>query len=212
MSFTAVPANTAKPSVPKPTACPKVGKMSAARILNRKITEIDWAISSSSASITGAVAAIAEPPQIDEPTPIRQAVLGLIFAIFITANAVMRDVEIVLIITGRLLLPTLAIVPRLSEKPSMITAHCRIFFEVNFIPPEKCLFAENFGAKSVIIIPVIIGAYQRKRKRADLNSAEKLRKCRNYGTYKDSAKICFDEFHCFTLPDFILPVEYNTKV
>ena len=137
MSFTAVPANTAKPSVPKPTACPKVGKMSAARILNRKITEIDWAISSSSASITGAVAAIAEPPQIDEPTPIRHAVLGLIFAIFITANAVMRDVEIVLTITGRLLPPTLAIVPRLSEKPSMITAHCKIFFEVNFIPPEK---------------------------------------------------------------------------
>lgn len=26
VSFTAVPANTAKPSVPKPTACPKVGK------------------------------------------------------------------------------------------------------------------------------------------------------------------------------------------
>lgn len=127
VSFTAVPANTAKPSVPKPTACPKVGKMSAARILNRKITEIDWAISSSSASITGAVAAIAEPPQIDEPTPIRQAVLGLIFAIFITIKAVMRDVEIVLTITGRLLPPTLAIVPRLSEKPSMITAHCKIF-------------------------------------------------------------------------------------
>ena len=126
--------------------------------MNRKITEIDCAISSSSASITGAVAAIAEPPQIDEPTPIRHAVLGLIFAIFITANAVMRDVEIVLIITGRLLLPTLAIVPRLSEKPSMITAHCRIFFEVNFIPPEKYLFAENFGAKSVIIIPIIIAA------------------------------------------------------
>lgn len=158
VSFTAVPANTAKPSVPKPTACLKVGKMSAARILNRKITEIDWAISSSSASITGAVAAIAEPPQIDEPTPIRQAVLGLIFAIFITIKAVMRDVEIVLTITGRLLPPTLAIVPRLSEKPSMITAHCKIFFEVNFIPPKKYLLAENFGAKSVIIIPVIIAA------------------------------------------------------
>lgn len=158
VSFTAVPANTAKPSVPKPTACPNVGKMSAARILNRKITDIDCAISSSSASITGAVAAIAEPPQIDEPTPIRHAVLGLIFAIFITIKAVMRDVEIVLTITGRLLPPTLAIVPRLSEKPSMITAHCKIFFEVNFIPPGKYLLAENFGAKSVIIIPVIIAA------------------------------------------------------
>ena len=31
-------------------------------------------------------------------------------------------------------------------------------FEVNFIPPKKYLLAENFGAKSVIIIPVIIAA------------------------------------------------------
>ena len=50
-------------------AAPSAGKISAARILNRKITEIACATSSSSASITGAVAAIAEPPQIDEPTP-----------------------------------------------------------------------------------------------------------------------------------------------
>lgn len=68
--------------MPKPTACPKVGKMSAARILNRKIIDIDCAISSSSASITGAVAAIAEPPQIDEPTPIRQAVFRFDFCNF----------------------------------------------------------------------------------------------------------------------------------
>ena len=33
------------------------------------MTEIDCATSSSSASMTGAVAAIAEPPQIEEPTP-----------------------------------------------------------------------------------------------------------------------------------------------
>ena len=30
---------------------------------------MDWAISSSSASITGAVAAMADPPQILDPTP-----------------------------------------------------------------------------------------------------------------------------------------------
>ena len=50
-------------------AAPSAGKINAAKILNRKITEIACATSSSSASITGAVAAIAEPPQIDEPTP-----------------------------------------------------------------------------------------------------------------------------------------------
>ena len=72
MSFTAVPAKTPKASpdvVENPMAAPSAGKINAARILNRKITEIACATSSSSASITGAVAAIAEPPQIDEPTP-----------------------------------------------------------------------------------------------------------------------------------------------
>ncbi len=38
-------------------------------MLKRKMTLMTWAISSSSASMTGAVAAIAEPPQIEEPTP-----------------------------------------------------------------------------------------------------------------------------------------------
>ncbi len=42
-------------------------------MLNRKITEMDCATSSSLAWITGAVAAMAEPPQIDEPTPIKMA-------------------------------------------------------------------------------------------------------------------------------------------
>ena len=45
------------------------GKNKAASILKKKMTEIDCATSSSSASMTGAVAAIAEPPQIEEPTP-----------------------------------------------------------------------------------------------------------------------------------------------
>ena len=73
MSFTAVPAkipNVSPDVVENPNAAPNAGKVSAARILKRKITEIACATSSSSASITGAVAAIADPPQIDEPTPI----------------------------------------------------------------------------------------------------------------------------------------------
>ena len=76
VSLIAVPANRPKPSLDRPSTEPKVGKIKAAIMLNKNITEIDWAISSSSASITGAVAAIAEPPQIDEPTPIKVAILG----------------------------------------------------------------------------------------------------------------------------------------
>lgn len=47
--------------------------MSAARMLKRKMTDIAVATSSSFALITGAVAAMAEPPQIEEPTPTRVA-------------------------------------------------------------------------------------------------------------------------------------------
>ena len=70
VSFTAVPAKRPNPSLDSPSALPSVGKISAASTLKRKITEIACAISSSSAAITGAVAAIALPPQIEDPTPI----------------------------------------------------------------------------------------------------------------------------------------------
>ena len=79
VSLTALPAKSPKPSFDNPSIPPKVGKIKAARILNKKITDIAWAISSSSASITGAVAAIAEPPQIDEPTPISVEIFDGIF-------------------------------------------------------------------------------------------------------------------------------------
>lgn len=59
VSFTAVPAKMPNPSpdvVLKPRKLPKIGKIIAARTLKKKITEMDWATSSSSALITGAVA------------------------------------------------------------------------------------------------------------------------------------------------------------
>ena len=77
VSFTAVPAkmpNASPDVVSKPMSFPSVGKMRAASTLKKNITEIDWATSSSSASTTGAVAAIAEPPQIEDPTPTSIAV------------------------------------------------------------------------------------------------------------------------------------------
>ena len=68
VSFTAVPANRPKPSLDMPSMPPRVGKMSAATTLNRKMTEMAWATCSSLARMTGAVAAMADPPQMDEPT------------------------------------------------------------------------------------------------------------------------------------------------
>ncbi len=47
------------------------GNTIAAMRLKKNITEIACATSTSSASITGAVAAIAEPPQMEDPTPIK---------------------------------------------------------------------------------------------------------------------------------------------
>lgn len=71
VSFTAVPAKIPKPLFDSLRTSPNVGNNKAARILKRNITEIDWAISSSWAFITGAAAAIAEPPHIEDPTETR---------------------------------------------------------------------------------------------------------------------------------------------
>ena len=72
VSLIAVPAkipNDSPCNVSNPIAFPSSGKKIAASTLKKKMTAIDWAISSSSAPMTGAVAAIAEPPQIEDPTP-----------------------------------------------------------------------------------------------------------------------------------------------
>ncbi len=60
VSFTAVPANNPNPSLVNFKNPPNVGNIKAAIILNKNITDIACAISSSSAFITGAVAAIAD--------------------------------------------------------------------------------------------------------------------------------------------------------
>lgn len=75
VSLIAVPANSPNPVSFNPKNPPKVGKINAAITLNRKITEIDWATSSSVAPITGAVAAMADPPQMQDPTPISVEIL-----------------------------------------------------------------------------------------------------------------------------------------
>ena len=101
---------------------PRVGKTSAAITLKRKITEMAWATSSSSARITGAVAAMAEPPQMEEPTPMSVAIFpGTCMARHITKETT-RDVEMVETITGRLVAPTFATCARLSPNPRKTTA------------------------------------------------------------------------------------------
>ena len=87
VSLTAVPAKRAKPSLERWSQEPRVGKIRAAKTLKKKITEIACATSVSSASMTGAVAAIAEPPQMEEPTPTRIDVLEGTFSTLRSSHA-----------------------------------------------------------------------------------------------------------------------------
>ena len=52
-------------------------------------------------------------------------------------KATIKDVLIVQIIMGRDCTPVFRITFRFNPKPKRITAHCRIFFDVNFIPASK---------------------------------------------------------------------------
>ena len=134
VSFTAVPANRPNPSLLMPSMAPSEGKMSAAMMLNRKMTLMACAISSSSASMTGAVAAMAEPPQMEEPTPTSVEILPGMCMTRHSANEMTSDVVMVDTMMGSELAPTLAISPRLRPKPNRITAYCKIFFDVYLMP------------------------------------------------------------------------------
>ena len=69
--------------------------------LNKNIVEIANATSFSLALITGLVAAIADPPQIDVPTPIRMLRFSFILNIFIKINTIINAANKVIIIIGR---------------------------------------------------------------------------------------------------------------
>ena len=105
VSLTAVPAKMPKASplaVSKPISWPRGGKRMAASTLKKKITEMAWATSSSSAPITGAVAAMALPPQMEEPTPTRVEIRPGIFSALWRAKAMSRAVAMVHTMMGRL--------------------------------------------------------------------------------------------------------------
>ena len=156
VSLMAVPAkipNASPCMVSKPNAFPRIGKKIAANTLKKKITAIDWAISSSSASITGAVAAMAEPPHIDEPTPTRIDVFEGTFKTFFITHASTKDVVIVQTMIGKDCFPVSNITPRFIPNPSNTTAVCKITLEVHLIPAsEDFLSFQNIA----IIIPARI--------------------------------------------------------
>ena len=122
VSLIAVPAKRPNPSLLSPSIAPSVGKMRAARTLNRKMTEMDCATSSSDALITGAVAAMALPPQMEEPTPTRIALFVRSFSALYRIKAMIRDVEIVEIIIGRDCFPFASISVRFMPNPRKTTA------------------------------------------------------------------------------------------
>ena len=130
VSLMAVPANRPNPSLLKPSIAPSVGKMRAASTLKRKMTEMDCATSSSFASITGAVAAMALPPQIEDPTPTRIALFVRSFRALYKMNAMIREVAIVERMIGSDCFPLARISVRFMPKPKKTTAAWRIFFDV----------------------------------------------------------------------------------
>jgi len=156
VSLIAVPAKIPKASpcmVSNPIAFPRTGKKIAASTLKKKMTAIDWATSLSSASITGAVAAMAEPPQMDDPTPTNIEVLADTLRAFCKIHAIRSDVVIVQMIMGRDCLPVSKITPRFIPNPSRTTAVCRMIFDVHLIPASAFPF---FLQNIAMIIPAII--------------------------------------------------------
>ena len=100
----------------------------------KKITEMACATSSSSASITGAVAATAEPPQIEEPTPTSVEILEGMCSRRHRSQDTSREVDMVAMIMGRDCAPVESTAPRFMPKPSRMTAHWRIFLDVKAMP------------------------------------------------------------------------------
>ena len=123
VSFTAVPAKRPNPWSLNPRRPPRLGKMRAAATLKRKITDMEVAISSSFASMTGAAAAMAEPPQMEEPTPIRVVILEESLMALYMKKATRRETVIVERMIGKDCLPVFTMLSRFMLKPRRTTAY-----------------------------------------------------------------------------------------
>src|SRR5699024_7162020 len=107
-------------------------------MLNKKITEILLATSSALAWITGAVAAMAEAPQIDEPTQTKVGALMSRVNHLCKRNAMINDTKMVLMIIGKDSVPTFTTWVKLRPNPKSTTAICKTYFEVKAIPSTVC--------------------------------------------------------------------------
>ncbi len=75
---------------------------------------------------------MAEPPQMEEPTPMSVEMLrGILQQPVQSTKATISEVVMVETMMGSDVAPTLAISDRFRPKPSRITAYCSIFLEVN---------------------------------------------------------------------------------
>ena len=111
-----------------------MGKRTIITISKRKVADIPKAMSISSASITGAMAAMAEPPQIPVPAEMRLDIFQLSFKSRPDRYPSPKHVAKVKIMTKRELRPTVRTVAIFKLAPSSIMANFNIFFDVNFIP------------------------------------------------------------------------------
>ena len=152
--MTAVPAKIPKASplvVENPRNVPNAGKIKAARTLKKKMTEMDCATSSSSAPMTGAAAAMADPPQMEDPTPMRVAVLSGILNARRRIAASNSAVQMVPTMIGRDCFPVCRMTVRLRPNPSRTTAHWSTFLETKVIP---LLNGSFFFKNRVTIMPI----------------------------------------------------------
>ena len=137
VSLTAVPAHIPKAWSVIPSALPIMGKSKIIAMSNKKVADIAYATSLSSASMVGAMAAIAEPPQMPVPAEIRLDSFQFKPNAFPTRYPPPKQVSRVNIITISDILPTVNIVVIFKDKPSKIIANFKIFFEVNLIPGAR---------------------------------------------------------------------------
>ena len=148
VSFTAVPAQRPNAASESPRKLPSIGNTTTIIVSNRKVADIPYAISISVASITGAIAAIAEPPQIPVPALIRLLVFQFSPSSFPITAPSPKQVASVNTITTRENFPTVSTVVILRLAPRRIIANFSIFFDVNLIPGE----VTSFGLKNALTI------------------------------------------------------------
>ena len=99
--------------------------------------------------MTGAVAAMAEPPQIDDPTPISVLMRPSMRSSLCSRKAISSEVEMVHRMMGRDCLPVSSTTLRLSPNPSSTTAACSTFLETKVTPGLNASFGDQNSAMTM---------------------------------------------------------------